>query len=161
MALDDTDRRLLNMIQTDFPVVPAPYQLLGERLGLTEAEVLGRLADLREKGIIRRLGATFNSQKLGYHSTLCAVKVPPARVEETAALINRYPGVTHNYLREHEYNLWFTLIAPSQTDLAATLAEIEAATGLAVHNLPALKMFKIKVNFDLASTGSQEASDAD
>ncbi|NPV26359.1 MAG: Lrp/AsnC family transcriptional regulator [Firmicutes bacterium] len=148
--MEAVDRKLLNMIQTDFPITTAPYRIIGERLGLTEAEVLARIAKLRQQGIIRRLGATFDSQRLGYHSTLCAVKVPVDRVEEVAALINKYPGVTHNYLREHEYNLWFTLIVPTPEDLHATIMEIQARTGLPVLNLPADKMFKIRVNFDFA-----------
>ncbi|MDD2421921.1 MAG: Lrp/AsnC family transcriptional regulator, partial [Heliobacteriaceae bacterium] len=101
---------------------------------------------LKERGIIRRIGGVFDSRRLGYRATLCALKVPPDRVDAVAAIVNGYPGVTHNYLREHEYNMWFTLIAPTAAKMAAIIAEIKARTGCELQNLPASRVFKIKVD---------------
>jgi DNA-binding Lrp family transcriptional regulator len=147
--LDSLDRRLLNIIQEDFPLVEKPYAELGRRLGLTETEVLERLAKLKQAGIIRRIGAVFDLRRLGYASTLCALEVPAARLDEVAAIVNSFPGVTHNYLREDTYNMWFTLIGPCRRHLDKVIASIAARTGLAVLELPAEKSYKIRVNFNL------------
>lgn len=148
--MDSLDKKLLNLVQKAFPVVARPYAELGHSLGLEEAEVIRRLEAMKKAGILRRLGAICNTRQLGYYSTLCAIQVPPPRVEEVAALVNSYSCVTHNYLREGEYNLWFTLICPSREEAERVLAEIREQTGLApILNLPATRLFKVEVNFDL------------
>ena len=146
-AMDTLDRRLLDIIQTDFPLVSRPYAELGRRLGVSEEEALERVRALRARKIIRRLGANFQSAGLGFVSTLCAAKVPQDKMEAFVAEVNARPGATHNYLREHEYNIWFTLISPSKEDREATLADITAKTGVPILNLPATKLFKIRVDF--------------
>lgn len=148
--LDDLDRSILNEIQSRFPLVPRPYAEMGQRLGATEAEILTRVRKMHEAGIIRRIGANFTSRKLGYTSTLCAARVPPESLERFAAVVNRYPGVTHNYLRKHRFNVWFTLIAESTERLAAILEEIRVASGVNdILSLPAKEIFKIKVDFPM------------
>ncbi len=147
--LDATDKRILDVIQSDYPIAPRPYAVVGERLGLTEAEVLARVRAMQQKGIIRRLGASFQSRKLGWRSTLCAASVPEEQVEAFAAVVNRHPGVTHNYLRAHRYNVWFTFIGPSWEAVCETLDAISQETGIPILNLPAEKMFKIKVDFQM------------
>lgn len=147
--LDALDKRLLSRIQANFPLEPRPYALLGAELGLTEAETLARVRALYARKIIRRLGANFQSAGLGFHSTLCAAQVPPHKLDNFIAEVNRRPGVTHNYLRRHAYNIWFTLIAPSQEHALAELADLEAKTGLRILNLPATRLYKIKVDFQL------------
>lgn len=151
---DAIDRQLLNVIQQAFPVDKRPYKVLGELVGIPEEEALERVSRLRDSGVIRRLGGVFDSPKLGYVSTLCAVSVPEAFIDQAAALINPLPGVTHHYVRDHHYNLWFTLIAPSQEELTLTLAQLEnqlmqEAYASPVLNLPALETFKIKVQFQV------------
>jgi len=147
--LDALDRRLLNLVQDEFPLTPRPYLELAKRLGLSETEVIARLRELKKKGIIRRIGAVFDLRKLGYVSTLCALKVPPERLEEVVRIVNSFPGITHNYLREDEYNMWFTLIGPSRQHLEEMLEEIKTRTGLTeLLELPAERPFKIRVNFD-------------
>lgn len=145
--LDATDRRLLDVIQTEFPLAPRPYAVLGERLGLPEEEVFARVRALRARGIIRRLGANFQSAKLGFVSTLCAAKAPEERLEAFIAAVNAEPGVTHNYLRDHAYNVWFTLISPSREASRAVLDRLSERTGVPILNLPATKLFKIRVDF--------------
>lgn len=145
--MDSMDRQLLDIIQTGFPLSPRPYAELGQRLGLDEQEVLDRVRDLKARKIIRRLGANFQSAKLGFVSTLCAAKVPQDKMDAFVAEVNAKPGVTHNYLREHDYNIWFTLISPSREETQAILDGITQATGVPILNLPATKLFKIRVDF--------------
>jgi DNA-binding Lrp family transcriptional regulator len=101
--LDDTDRALLNRIQSNFPVTPRPYLTIAQELGLTEKDVLKRIARLRQESIIRRIGGNFVPEKLGFVSTLCAANVPEDQIERFAEIVNRYPGVTHNYWRVYLY----------------------------------------------------------
>lgn len=145
--MDALDRAILNEIQSHFPIVSRPYAEVGERLGVSEAEVLRRVQALVEAGVIRRIGANFTSRRLGYTSTLCAAHVPPAELERFVEVVNRYPGVTHNYLRRHHYNVWFTLIAASKARLEEILTEISRESRVEVLNLPALEVFKIRVDF--------------
>ena len=148
--LDDDDRRLLNRVQSDFPVTPQPFETIGQELGMGEAEVLERLTRLKEAGLIRRIGGNFSPEKLGFVSTLCAAKVPADEVDRFAAVVNRYTGVTHNYLRENDYNVWFTFIAPSMDEIEANLAAIRNVTGVNdIMNLPATRVFKIRAKFDV------------
>lgn len=148
--MDSIDKKLLNRIQTNFPVESRPFRTLGEELGLSETEVIQRTRLLKEHGFIRRLGAVFDSKKLGYHSTLIAMKVPPEKIDDTARIINTYHGVTHNYEREDIFNIWFTLIAESQQRIEEILTEIRQKTGISdMLNLPAIRLYKIKVNFNL------------
>ncbi|MBM7855570.1 DNA-binding Lrp family transcriptional regulator [Desulfohalotomaculum tongense] len=150
MKLDALDKKLLNLVQTDFPIVSRPYKELAEKLNITEEEVLSRLKRLMDADIIRRLGGIFDSRKLGYRGTLCAMKVPADRVDEVAAVVNSYPGITHNYLREHEYNMWFTILADSPQKVEKILQEISTETGITdILNLPAERFFKVMVNFEL------------
>jgi DNA-binding Lrp family transcriptional regulator len=146
-SLDDLDRAILNEIQSHFPIVPRPFEEVGCRVGAPEDEVIRRVEKMYEAGIIRRLGANFTSRKLGYTSTLCAAQVPEANLERFVEVVNRYPGVTHNYLRRHRYNVWFTLIAESEERLEQILKEIYQASGVEVLSLPAQEIFKIKVDF--------------
>jgi len=148
--LDDTDKAILNRIQSDFPITSRPYLAIAKDLDLDEAEVINRLVRLKKKGIIRRIGGNFVPDKLGYVSTLCAAKVPEDRIDKFAEVVNRYPGVTHNYLRNGEYNIWFTFIAPSMAKIEENLNAISRETGIQeILNMPATRVFKIKAHFDL------------
>lgn len=150
IKMDATDKRIINAIQSDFPLVSRPYQVIADRLDLSEDEVVRRVRDLREAGIIRRIGGNFVPEKLGYVSTLCAARVPEEAVEAFARTVNAYPGVTHNYLRNNRYNVWFTFIAPSREKIARHLAAISRRTGVTdIINLPATRVFKIKAAFRL------------
>lgn len=146
--MDDVDRAVLNEIQTEFPITARPFQELGRRLGLSEQDVIRRVKDLKEAGIIRRIGGNFHSNRLDYTSTLCAAKVPVEKLESFVEVVNAYPGVTHNYLRNNDYNVWFTFIAPSMEEIDASLKEISDKTGVPeICNLPAVRMFKVRVDF--------------
>ncbi|MGD9039906.1 MAG: AsnC family transcriptional regulator [Desulfobacteraceae bacterium] len=148
--MDDVDRAIINEIQSDFPITSHPYRELGRRFQLSEAEVIERLEGLRAEGVIRRIGGNFNSKRLNFTSTLCAAKVPKAKLDRFVDVVNRYPGVTHNYLRNHDYNVWFTFIAQNMQLIENALEEISSATGVTeIINLPAVKQFKIKVDFEV------------
>ena len=149
-SLDEVDKAILNEIQSLFPIVSRPYEEVGLRVGAPEAEVIRRVRKMYDAGVIRRIGANFTSRKLGYTSTLCAVRVAPESLDHFVAVVNRYPGVTHNYLRRHRYNVWFTLIAESEERLNQILEEITRASEvLEILSLPAQEVFKIKVDFPL------------
>lgn len=148
--LDDVDRAILNRIQSDFPLTVRPFRTVAEDLELAEGEVIRRVARLKEQGIIRRIGGNFVPGKLSYVSTLCAARVPADRIDAFAEVVNGYRGVTHNYQREGEYNVWFTFIAPSAEEIEANLRSIAEKTGVdRILNLPATRVFKIRAHFDL------------
>ena len=148
--MDDIDRAILNRIQSDFPITPHPYLAIAEDLGLSEKEVLDRLGRLKRKGIIRRIGGNFVPEKLGFVSTLCAAKVPADKIDHFARAVNRYPGVTHNYQRDNEFNVWFTFIARSIEEIEENLRNISKETQITeIINLPATKVYKIKAHFTL------------
>lgn len=175
-VLNAVDRQLLNLLQTDFPLVPRPFALLGQKVGLSEEDVVEKVRSWQKSGLVRRLGPVFDSRRLGFKGMLCAMAVPPEEVEAVAGYVNRLPGITHNYVRESwrarqesagakaypaaRYNLWFTIIAPTQQEAEAQLAAIAAHTGITDYMaLPASKLFKIRVQFAVEepSTGGQEA----
>lgn len=164
-SLEAIDRQLLDLLQKEFPLSARPYAALGARIGLAENEICRKVAGWQESGLVRRLGAVFDSKRLGYRSALVAMRVPMERVDEVAAQISRWPGVTHNYLRETadeepplDYNLWFTVTAPTEHEIAAILGDIARVTGITeILELPARQLFKIKVEFEV-NPGTGEAT---
>ena len=149
--LDGIDKSIINRIQSDFPITSRPWLAVAEELNLTEKEVLTRVARLKKIGIIRRIGGNFVPGKLGFVSTLCAARVPEEKIEHFATVVNRFPGVTHNYQRDNTYNVWFTFIAPSAAEIEENLNKIAIETGVSdILNLPATRVFKIRAQFDVS-----------
>jgi DNA-binding Lrp family transcriptional regulator len=149
-VIDNTNKKILNNIQVDFPISSRPYKIIAERLGILEDELIQRVIQMKEDMLIRRIGGNFSPDKLGYHSTLCAAKVPEERLKLFTKTVNSYSGVTHNYKRDHQFNVWFTFIAPSVEIIEKSLNEISQKTGVeTILNLPATKVFKISANFKL------------
>lgn len=147
---DELDKRLLNLIQEDFPVVGRPYEALGQMLGTTGAEIIDRISRLRQQRIIRQISAIFDTRSLGYQSSLVAMRVDPARVDEAAEVVNSHPGVSHNYKRNHTFNLWFTVGVPATSSLHGTIDRLhELARAESTRLLPTLKLFKIGVQLDM------------
>ncbi len=147
--MDQTDKYILNIIQTDFPIDAKPFTVLATKVGISENEVIKRVKKFKEKGFIRRMGAVFDTRKLGFASTLCAARVSSEKLRRFVEIVNSYPGVTHNYRRNHEYNVWFTFMASTEDDIKKALVEISEKTGIPdILNMPAKRNFKIDVSFD-------------
>jgi siroheme decarboxylase len=150
--MDGADTQLCDLIQNEFPVVERPYAALGETLGLSEDDVIARVARLRGDRIIRQISAIFDTRKLGYTSMLVAAKTPPERADEAAGVISSHPGVTHNYQREHDFNIWFTVGVPptSRLGLERTVELLGELAGVdVIRPMPALRFFKIGVDLDM------------
>jgi DNA-binding Lrp family transcriptional regulator len=157
-TLTDQDRELLNAVQWDFPLEPRPFAALGERLGLSEPDVRARVAAVKDAGVLRQLSAIFDTRALGYNSSLVAARIDPDRVDEAAATISAHPGVSHNYKRNHAYNLWYTIAVPPGESLDEHLDVLHQQSGAIVtRKLPTLRLYKIGVKLDM--TG-QTAADA-
>lgn len=144
------DKSLLNIIQRNLPIAKRPFLELANILGTTEEHVIERLRYLKENGYIRRIGPFFDSGKLEYKGTLVALKVKKEYIQSVAQCINHYSGATHNYEREGEYNLWFTLLTHSEEKRTQILEEIKAQPGVEkLMNLVSNKKYKINVQFKL------------
>jgi siroheme decarboxylase len=158
IELDDIDRRLLNLMQGSFPIASRPYAHVAERAGVSEQETLARISRLLDKRIVRQVTPIFDTRALGYSSMLVAARVDPENPHRAAQMINAHPGVSHNYLRNHEFNLWFTIATEpdSRLGLEQTLQVLAREAGAqSVRQLPTLKLFKIRM--DLEMEGDTEA----
>ena len=149
--MDIIDRKLLNKIQSPFPLVDRPFQQLGEDVGISEQEVLDRLTELKRTNVLRQISAIFDTRRLGFKTTLVAMAYEPKKLHKAALEINKHPGVSHNYAREGSYyNLWFTLAVPPDHDLEATARYMSRKTeALEQRIMPTKRFFKIGVNFDM------------
>ncbi len=148
--LDETDKQILNRLQTNFPIAKNPFALLAREMGMEETEYISRVKKFREKGIIRRIGANFPPAALGYVSTLCGARVPEEKIQAFTDIVNSYHGVTHNYLRDNEVNIWFTMIAPGQEIIEQNVKQICNDTGIQeIYLFPATQVFKISAEFKL------------
>lgn len=147
--LDTTDKKLLSVLQTDIPIVEKPYAAIGERLGIAEDEVLERIRILQQdKKIIRKIGAIFDTKSLGYRSCLIACEVDETDCDRAAGIINEHPGVSHNYKRDCEYSVWFTIAVPPGSDLERNYSALLKSANVKDYLiLPALKVYKIEARF--------------
>ena len=157
-VLEDLDRELLNAVQWDFPLDPRPFAVLGERLGLSEEATRERIARVKELGVLRQLSAIFDTRALGYGSALVAAQIDPDRVDEAAAVISAHPGVSHNYKRNHRYNLWYTVAVPPGDSLEEHVEVLHRDSGaLVTRRLPTLKLYKIGVKLDMTGATAADA----
>jgi DNA-binding Lrp family transcriptional regulator len=152
IPLDELDRRLLNLMQGSFPIAQRPYRHVAELGGLEEVQVMSRVQRLLDKRIIRQVTPIFDTRALGYSSMLVAAKVDPEHPHRAAQVINEHPGVSHNYLRNHDFNLWFTIATEpdSRLGLQGTLEVLAREAGAeSVRQLPTLKLFKIRMDLEM------------
>ena len=150
--MDNLDKKILSELQDNFPLNDRPYDIIAERLGIEIDELWPRVVRLIDSGVIRRMGASLDSGKLGYSSTLAAIRIRPDLVEQAADVIGKYSEVTHSYLRSNSFNIWFTLIAENETRIEEILEIIRAELSLNVSdvlNLPAKKVFKLDARFKI------------
>ncbi len=167
IALSDADRRLLNLMQGSFPLEPRPYAAVAREAGVAEEVVLERVSSLLQQRIIRQVTPIYDTRAFGYGSMLVAAKIDPEHPWRAATIVNSHPGVSHNYLRNHEFNMWFTLaVEPdSRLGLDGTLDVLQRLTGAeSIRQLPTLKLFKIRMDLEmegdtraLSSAGAIEA----
>ncbi|HPC95682.1 MAG TPA: hypothetical protein PLU87_12120 [Sedimentisphaerales bacterium] len=150
-SLTDFQKRLCNRLQRGLPLVSRPFAAIAADLGCTEAEALDQTRQLQASGVLRRICAVLNQRALGMASTLVAAHVPDEQVPTVTAAVNALPGVSHNYLRRHEFNLWFTLQAESPEQLHHHLIELAARFDIEFHSLPVTRVFKLDVRFDAES----------
>jgi siroheme decarboxylase len=158
IPLDDFDKRLLNQMQGAFPIVPRPYAEVATALGVPEQQVIDRVGELIAARIIRQVTPIYDTRALGYGSMLVAAKVDPEHPWRAAKIINSHPGVSHNYLRNHDFNMWFTIAVEEDSELGldGTLDVLAELTGAqSIRQLPTLKLFKIRMDLELV--GDTEA----
>ncbi|MGE3962202.1 MAG: AsnC family transcriptional regulator [Dehalococcoidia bacterium] len=161
VEFDATSRQLLDLMQEDFPLAERPYAVLGERLGITEDETLARLREARSAGVVRQICAIYDTKALGYSSALVAMSIAPARLAQAAAIINAHPGVSHNYKRNHEFNMWFTVAMPPGVDLDAVIDRLHVlAAAESTRPMPTLRLFKIGVTLDMSGARDMTARGA-
>jgi len=152
IPLSELDKRLLNLMQGSFPIAPRPYQAVAAAAGVSESEVIARVRELIEERIIRQVTPIFDTRALGYSSMLVAAKVDPENPWRAANVINAHPGVSHNYLRNHEFNIWFTIATEpdSPLGLEGTLEVLGRLAGAeSIRQLPTLKLFKIRMDLEM------------
>lgn len=158
VTLDERDQELLNLIQLEFPLVPRPFAALGERLGEPEGAVMDRYQRLKNERIIRQVSAIFDTRRLGYASSLVATAVDESILQEAAAVISAHPGVSHNYRRDHEFNIWWTIAVPPGMDLQAHVDALHRLSGArSTRVLPTLQLYKIGVDLDVSDQRSMAA----
>jgi DNA-binding Lrp family transcriptional regulator len=151
-TIDRTDRELLNILQSDFPLVEEPFKAIAAKLSATQDDVFARIRALKKRNVIRQIGAIFDTRRLGYRTALVAMRFPPDLLHAGATRINRHPGVSHNYARDGNFNLWFTLAVPPHESLEGTVDRMAKETGAtATRILPTVRFFKIGVNFDMVN----------
>jgi DNA-binding Lrp family transcriptional regulator len=149
-SLDEFDKELLNEIQWTFPLVTRPFDAIAKKFDTTSETIKENLKNLKEIGVLRQLSAIFDTRKLGYTSSLVAMEIEHDKLDYVASQINRHPGVSHNYERDHQFNLWFTLAVPPGADLNDELEKFNVLKGIKkVRMLPTLQLFKIGVKLDL------------
>jgi DNA-binding Lrp family transcriptional regulator len=162
VPLDETDKRILNLLQSRFPLVREPYAAIAEEAELDVDELMRRTQRLIDERIIREITPIFDTRALGYESMLVAAKVDAEHPHRAAKIINEHPGVSHNYLRTHEFNLWFTIAVPPDSELGldGTLKALQRMTGAeSIRQLPTLRLFKINMNLEMEK-GTEELAAA-
>jgi len=150
--MDKQDSRILEALQNDFPLSERPYEIIAEKLGLPVDKLWGRIEQLIADGVIRRIGASLDSRKLGYSSTLAAVSVKADLIDKAAEVIAEFPQVTHSYQRDDRFNIWFTVIADSQESIERILEQIRTSLSLEssqVLNSPVRQLFKLDARFSV------------
>jgi len=159
-TLHSSKQRLLNLLQTDFPLLSQPFARLGEQLDISENEVIRQIEELKTEGVIRQIGPLFDTRKLGFRTTLVAAKASESELEKAVQIVVDHPGVSHAYERTHDFNLWFTLAFPAAIDIDSELNKMFSPVDIyAVFSLPATRLFKLRTFFDTSGDGQTEGEE--
>jgi len=150
--IDAIDKKLLNKLQNEFPLAVNPFDIIADSMDVSTDEVLRRVESLKNSGIIRRIGAVLDASHLGYYSTLCACTVPEDKIDDFAAAVENIKNITHNYVREHELNIWFTLTTATLEQQGIIIKELEDLFGIVIKIMPAEKVYKIRVSLGMGET---------
>ncbi|RYU59934.1 Lrp/AsnC family transcriptional regulator [Methylolobus aquaticus] len=145
--MTETERAVINRLQGGFPVCERPFLEAGEKLGLSEDELIGVIRGLLDQGLLSRFGPLYHAERLGGALSLAAMKVPEAEFDAIAERVNAFPEVAHNYARDHALNMWFVLATETPERRRAVLREIEAATGLTVYDMPKITEYFVGLHF--------------
>ena len=150
VEIDEKSQLLLNLMQDEVPLVDRPFKALGQRLELSEDEVVARVQDLKDRKILRQVSTIFDTRSLGYQSSLVACKAPEGKADEVADALNQHPGVSHNYARKHDFNIWFTIAVPGNSSLQAHVDVLQEKSGAqSIRLMPTLRLFKIGMKLDM------------
>jgi DNA-binding Lrp family transcriptional regulator len=148
--MDEIDKKILNILQKEFPLVEQPFLAVADKCGVSEEEILRRIRKLKDDEVIRRIGAIFDGNELGRVSTLCAARVPQEKLDNFVRAVNEYKGVTHNYQRKSEYNVWFTVNAERRQEIDDFLSQLKEKTDVTdILDMKAVRVFKINATFDI------------
>jgi DNA-binding Lrp family transcriptional regulator len=160
--IDTLDKKLLNEIQWAFPLVDRPFLELSKHYDISEEEVICRIKSMKSLGLIRQINAIFDTRRLGYKSALIAFAVEPSKLDYVAGEVNKHPGVSHNYERNHEFNMWFTLAVPPYADMKSDLDKMSSLDGVIKYRLlPTLKLYKIGVKLDMINKDPEKPEPTD
>lgn len=146
--MDNIDKLIINTLQGGFPICDSPYQVIAEQLGLTESDLLERISQLLETGILSRFGPLYHAEQMGGALTLAAVKASEQQFDHIAEIINAFPEVAHNYERNHELNMWFVIATDVPERLTQVIQEIEQQTGLSVYNMPKINEYFVGLKLE-------------
>ena len=150
VEIDEKSQLLLNLMQDEVPLVDRPFKALGQRLELSEDEIVARVQDLKDRKILRQVSTIFDTRSLGYQSSLVACKAPEGKADEVAEVLNQHPGVSHNYARKHDFNIWFTIAVPGNSSLQAHVDVLQEKSGAqSIRLMPTLRLFKIGMKLDM------------
>lgn len=143
--MDNIDRAIINTLQGDLPICERPYQEAAQRIGISEDELLARLASLREGGVLTRIGPLFQIERMGGAFTLAALRAPENEFEQVAEQVNALPEIAHNYRRDHELNMWFVIATETPGEIENVIARIERETGCQVFNFPKSREYFVEM----------------
>jgi Transcriptional regulators len=146
--MDEVDRLIVNQLQKGFPICAAPYRQVAEQIGVSEQELLIRLQNLLDSGILSRFGPMYHAELMGGALTLAALKVPEERFDEVNEIVNRFPEVAHNYARSHVLNMWFVLATERPEQVQSVITQIEQQTGLTVYNMPKIREYYVGLQLE-------------
>ena len=147
--MDDLNKSIVNQLQKGFPVCDSPYRVVAEQLGTNEAELLARLQNLLDNGVLSRFGPMYHAEQMGGALTLAAMQVPEERFDAVAEIVNAFPEVAHNYARNHALNMWFVLATERPEQVRTVIAAIEQQTGIQVHNMPKIKEYFVGLQLEV------------